>query len=47
MPRKPLTDGEREQNERIQENMTDVDWENLSLDEFEEMFEDRDPMEFL
>ena len=36
-----------EQGERITENMKYIDWENMDLDEIEEVFEDRDPFEFL
>jgi hypothetical protein len=36
-----------EQAERIRENMKWIDWENDSLHEIEDVFEDRDPVEFL
>ena len=42
-----ITDGEREQNERIRENMKYIDWENDSFSDIEDAFEDRDPTEFL
>jgi len=42
-----ITDGEKEQNERIKSNLAEVDWKNTSLDELEDIFEDRDPLEFL
>jgi hypothetical protein len=41
------TEGEREQNERIKTNLLEVDWSNTSLAELEDVFEDRDPLEFL
>ena len=49
---KIITDGEREQNERIRENMLDAEAEYgditlMPYRAFEEMFEDRDPFEFL
>ena len=43
----PEHDGWDEQTERIQENMQGIDWENISFDELDEIFEDRDPAEFL
>lgn len=36
-----------EQAERIQENWKDAQSRPISLEEFEEIFEDRDPFEFL
>ena len=37
-----------EQAERIRENLKEAgDWSEMTLDEFEEIFEDRDPFEFL
>jgi len=42
-----ISDGEREQNERIEENLRYADWENMTFTEFEDMFEDRDPFEFI
>jgi hypothetical protein len=39
--------GSEEQSLRIWENLEDVDFEDLSLEEFEDLFEDRDPFEFL
>jgi hypothetical protein len=49
---KIISDGEREQNERIRENMRDAEAAygniySMDYDEWEEMFEDRDPFEFL
>jgi len=49
---KIISDGEREQNERIRENMLDAEAEYgdivlMPYSAFEEMFEDRDPFEFL
>ena len=44
---KVISAGEREQNERIRENMKYIDWDNDSFDEIEDAFEDRDPTEFL
>jgi hypothetical protein len=51
MPR-IISEGEREQNERIRENMLDAEaiYGGIGLmpyQAFEEMFEDRDPFEFL
>jgi hypothetical protein len=42
-------DGENEpsQEERIRSNMADAAWEDMSFEDFEDMFEDRDPAEFL
>jgi len=42
-----ISDGEREQNERIKENLRDFDWSTANLYDLEEIFEDRDPFEFL
>ena len=42
-----MTSGELEQDKRIRENMKYIDWDNDSFSEIEEMFEDRDPCEFL
>jgi hypothetical protein len=42
-----MTNGEREQNERIRENLLYADWEEMTFFEFEDLFEDRDPFEFL
>ena len=36
-----------DQNERIRENMKGFDWVNATIDEMYEIFEDRDPLEFL
>jgi len=36
-----------EQGERIAENAKHIDWENMDLQEIEDIFEDRDPFEFL
>lgn len=36
-----------EQAQRIRENMADIDWETVSFDELDDLFEDRDPAEFL
>jgi len=44
---KEISDGEREQNERIEENLRTFDWENADSYDFEDVFEDRDPFEFL
>lgn len=41
------TQGEKDQDERIRENLADLDFEDMSFEEFEDMFEDRDPTEFL
>ena len=41
------TDGEKEQNERIKSNLAKVDWTRTSPEELEDVFEDRDPFEFL
>jgi hypothetical protein len=42
-----ITDGEKEQNKRIKANLAEVDWTHTSLEELEDVFEDRDPLEFL
>ena len=42
-----ISQGEREQNERIRENLKYADWEDMDFQELEDMFEDRDPIEFL
>jgi hypothetical protein len=52
MPKKEISQGEREQNERILQNMLDAEAEYGDITlmpyvAFEEMFEDRDPFEFL
>jgi len=39
--------GTEAQDLRIRENMEDIDWEDMTFEEFEDMFEDRDPTEFL
>ena len=39
--------GTEEQDLRIWENLEDVDFEDMRFDEFEDIFEDRDPAEFL
>jgi hypothetical protein len=36
-----------EQTERIVENLAEVDWDTIDFWELEEIFEDRDPTEFL
>ena len=36
-----------QQAERIKENVKYADWDDMNLDDFEELFEDRDPFEFL
>lgn len=38
---------EKDQTERIKGNLKDADFENMSYEDFEELFEDRDPAEFL
>jgi hypothetical protein len=35
------------QDERIREKVADVNWEKMTFGEFDEIFEDRDPFEFL
>jgi len=50
MPSKPeKTQGQKDQDERIKENLRDCDrdFSGMSYMEFEELFEDRDPFEFL
>jgi hypothetical protein len=42
-----ITEGEQEQNDRIKAALAEVDWLNTSLEDLEEVFEDRDPTEFL
>ena len=32
---------------RIRENVRQADWAEMTLDDFEELFEDRDPFEFI
>jgi hypothetical protein len=46
-PSEAAPSGADEQAERIKENLKGVDYDNLSLADFEDLFEDRDPMEFL
>jgi hypothetical protein len=42
------TEGEREQNERIKASLLElVDWLNTPLAELEDVFDDREPLEFL
>jgi hypothetical protein len=36
-----------EQTQRITEELESVEWDTLTFSEFEDMFEDRDPFEFL
>ena len=36
-----------EQTERIMENLQGVDWTKIGFNEFDDLFEDRDPFEFL
>jgi len=36
-----------DQSERIAENLAEFDWENASFSDMEDLFEDRDPCEFL
>ena len=36
-----------EQTERIKENLEGVDFEKIGFFEFDDLFEDRDPFEFL
>jgi hypothetical protein len=36
-----------EQSNRIAENLADVDWDDVSFSDLEDLFEDRDPCEFL
>ena len=36
-----------EQTERIAENLAEFDWEDASFSDMEDLFEDRDPCEFL
>ena len=40
-------DGLEEQNERIRDNLNELDWSKASLEDMESAFEDRDPLEFL
>jgi len=48
IPTVPISEGEKEQNERIKENVKDYheNPEDYTFNDFEEMFEDRDPFEF-
>ncbi len=41
------TEPEPSQDERIRENLRGADFENMTFEDFEDMFEDRDPCEFL
>jgi hypothetical protein len=43
------SEGEKKQDERIKENLRGVNWDftGMSYPEFEDLFEDRDPFEFL
>jgi hypothetical protein len=43
---RPLN-GSEEQSLRIWENLEDADFEEMSFSELEDLFEDRDPFEFL
>ena len=45
----PKSASEREQDERIQENLRDVngDFRGMNYQQFQDLFEDRDPCEFL
>lgn len=36
-----------EQDKRIKANLLAVDWANTSYEELEDIFEDRDPLEFI
>lgn len=36
-----------EQSNRIAEAVAEADWDEMTLSDFEDMFEDRDPFEFL
>ena len=57
MPRNPLntwgtkfedkTQGEKDQDARIRENLQYADFDEMDFEDFEDMFEDRDPIEFL
>ena len=40
-------DGIKEQNARIRDNLRELDWANASLEDMEQAFEDRDPLEFI
>jgi hypothetical protein len=42
-----ISAGELEQNDRIEDNLKGFDWANASLSDMEDLFEDRDPIEFL
>lgn len=39
--------GEKDQDERIRENLADLDPDDMSFEDFEDAFEDRDPAEFI
>lgn len=41
------TQGEIDQDNRIKENIRDLDWDHMTLQDFEDAFEDRDPFEFM
>lgn len=42
-----ISPGEREQNRRIRENLADADVLNMQYEDWADLFEDRDPVEFL
>lgn len=42
-----LIEANDEQSNRIAENLADVDWDDVSFSDLEDLFEDRDPCEFL
>lgn len=42
-----MTNPKDEQAERIRENMKDIDWDTISFNDLDDLFEDRDPAEFL
>ena len=39
--------GIEEQNARIRGNLDELDWATASIEDMEQAFEDRDPLEFL
>ena len=41
------TDGKKDQDNRILENLRDADFSTMTFSEMEDIFEDRDPAEFL
>jgi len=42
-----LFDENDEQAQRIQEKLASFDWEDATMSDMEDLFEDRDPFEFL